>query len=288
MSSNLSRRLALLVLAVAAVLLGVGARLGYESPAGVLLLVIGGFLALLGGHAWFRAPAKRSESLFFIAFLALLLGGLALYLGWTPWREYATSKEEPQPISLRKLLDEGYGDNRYVLVKEFAFCNQHIAAEHQPAAAESAGFQFIWLPVVPADQRAANDPGSLVPAPRKVRVLVRADNTLFKTSGGPGNLTAQVLMTKGLRAHWENEGWKGFVRDASQLTIAEKERLLEIAPDTDVGAVLVLDAGGRPEAKEVYTLMVGGVGLLLFGLILGVLVLGNLRPPATPAAAPPA
>jgi len=50
----------------------------------------------------------------------------------------------------------------------------------------------------------------------------------------------------------------------------------------------VLDAGGRPEAKEVYTLMVGGVGLLLFGLILGVLVLGNLRPPATPAAAPPA
>src|SRR5437899_1417541 len=126
MSPTRSRFLALGVLVGAAALLGVGVWLGHDSPSGILLLIVGIMLALLGLRAYFRDPTRRAGTLIFAACLAVVMGALAVYLGWKPWREYATSDPEPQPISVRQLIEQGYGDNRHVLLKDFAFCSGYV------------------------------------------------------------------------------------------------------------------------------------------------------------------
>src|SRR5437588_6075140 len=110
MSPTRSRFLAMCILVGAAALLGVGVRLGSDSPSGILLLIVGLMEALLGLRAYFRDPARRAETLIFAACLAAVTGALALYFVWKPWREYATSDPEPQPISVRQLIEQGYGD----------------------------------------------------------------------------------------------------------------------------------------------------------------------------------
>src|SRR5262249_22583173 len=69
---------------------------------------------------WYRVVA-------FAGVLFMLPGGIFASLGWREWQVFAESEEAPQEIALGDLLTNGFGNNRYVRLKEFRFCDRQAA-----------------------------------------------------------------------------------------------------------------------------------------------------------------
>jgi hypothetical protein len=275
---------------VAATLLGVGCWLGY--PRGVFHLALGVVLAIQGTYAFLRTPVKRSASLEFAGGLAGILGLFGLSVFWNDWREFATSDPQPQPIRLSQLLDQGYGDNRHVIVQGFAFCTPYVGAAIYPQK-DVLHATPIWVPVVPANQRAPDAQGVQVATPRKVQVLLRTYDTIHYLHDGKPREGVELAEVdqKRRRQDWERKGWPGRVRNGLlALTTEEKQYLLKIAPDTDIDAVILIETGRPPEALLIYSVLGATIGLVAFGSILFVAVKFGTRRDKTIRAtvAPPA
>lgn len=276
-----------LVLAGAAIAAGaITAGAGYWADAtftaGVMLLMFGLVLAGLGLWALFRAPPNRPETLGLVAFLALVFGGILLWLGWVPWCEYLSSEPEPQTLSLRRLQEQGYGNNRHVRVTDFAFCDGHVLADDGGLGKRyQLYFKQIWVPIVPLELRTRKGGrGETVPVPRKVLALVYTDDTNFRVPEdlAPERAKIRLAVQRLSRGHREEKGWQGLVvTGLKPLTQEERERLLELAPDTDVDSVLLLRFG-PPEASQVLSMMGGGLGLALFGAGLSAALLLSGKP----------
>jgi hypothetical protein len=289
MSRNTFRLLLLAVGIVAAASVLSSIPVGWDTTAGVLLLLVGGVLALVGVLAVLRKPAHRAETFGGAAFVALLFGGLALYLAWDPWREYATSSQEPQSITLQDLLRNGYGDNRHVWITDFVFCDRYFQAD-DPLNEELSKTRWIWIPVVPDEAGGIARLGAAAPTPRKVQILLRKTDTGHRNpwlDAEPQPRMAEAA-NRHLRQRLEAEGWRGRVRNGLQtLTDEENRRLRELAPDTDVDAVLLIDTGPVPRAAEVFGLLGAGAGWIVFGLALAVVLLVGRPEPTLVEPSPP-
>ena len=97
--------------------------------------------------------------------LLMILGGIFGYLSWQDWRVFDETEPEPQSMTLNDLLQNGHGNNRYVRLTGFRFCDQSAPEKREGKAA----IEILWIPVVPVGDDGTKKDG---PAPTVLPAFV--------------------------------------------------------------------------------------------------------------------
>jgi hypothetical protein len=218
--------------------------------------------------------------------LFVLAGVAAGYYGWREWPLLTEAAEPPQEVTLRQLLDQGFGTNRYVRVKGFRFCAGEVVEKEIRIGQLPA--RYLWLPLVPEQEAGA--PEGRPPAPRRLAAVACAIELEQLAPGIPAPGGGKNVRDVVRRAE-ERKGYEGVVVDGrSGLPSGVRSQLAALAPDTDFGRLLVLDRRVKPaSAGFVYGLLGGGAGAVSVGLaLLGVAFAWAVRQgrPSGVAAAP--
>lgn len=201
-----------------------------------------------------------------VGVVLMLLGGIFGHLAWQDWRVFAESEPAPQDVTLAELLKNGHGSNRFVRLREFRFCEQS-AAEKQSG---KSTVEILWIPLVAIDGATVKSDGSPPPVPARVTVI--AGYVTLGEGAPPKRQFTQSRTADAVRKRREADGYECVVANGIRKLEPEvRERIREMAPDTDLGEMLVLDWRRPGSAEKVYGFLAGGVGGFLVGFA-GVLV----------------
>ncbi|MEO2088069.1 MAG: hypothetical protein ABGY75_01035 [Gemmataceae bacterium] len=210
------------------------------------------------GWAW-RAVAV-------VGAVLMVLGGIFGHLAWQDWRVFAESEPTPQDITLADLLRNGHGSNRSVRLREFRFCEQSAAEKRSGKAA----VDILWIPLVAIDSETVKQDGSPPPVPARVTAV--AGYVTLGEGAPPKRQFAVSRTADAVRKRKEADGYECVVANGiRKLDPKVREQLREMAPDTDLAELLVLDWRRPGAAEKVYGFLAGSVGGLLIGFV-GVLV----------------
>jgi hypothetical protein len=199
----------------------------------------------------------------------MVLGGIFGHLAWQDWRVFAESKPTPQDITLTDLLRNGHGSNRFVRLREFRFCDQSAAEKAEKREGRS-GVDILWIPLVAIDGEAVKPDGPSPPVPARVPAV--AGYVTLGEGGPPKRQLPQSRVADALRKRRETDGYECTVANGiRKLDPKVRDPIRQMAPDTDLGEMLVLDWRRPGSAEKVYGYLAGGVGGLLIGFV-GVLV----------------
>lgn len=185
--------------------------------------------------------------------------GIIAYLSWQDWRVMVESQGEPQEISLDDLRANGFGQNRYLRLTGFRFCDTSVSGK----AGNDADIKEVWFPVVAVDGHTVKQDGKSPPVPARLEVVTSYLSVGAAKAGGPRPGAERVPDL--VRAKREQEGYEcTVVTDIRKLKPEVRQQLSEFAPQTDLSEVIVLDWHPPAPAGRVYgCLAVGGAGVLL-------------------------
>ena len=204
--------------------------------------------------------------------LLMILGGLAGYLGWQEWQVFAESEASPQEITLQDLLQNGFGKNRYVRIKEFRFCDQHATER----GSKESKIKTLWFPVVPQDDQAVKKDGPAPPVPTRV-TAVASTISVGDVNGVPLRAGREPIEVR-MRRDKEAKGYEcTVVTGIKKLKPEVREKLLELAPQTDLSEVVVLHFGKPASTGIVYGAFGGGAAAFVLGLFCVVVVYFRAR-----------
>jgi hypothetical protein len=196
-----------------------------------------------------------------LAFAGVMLmfgGGIVGYLGWQYWRVFAESDQAPQEISLIDLQRNGFGNNRFVRLREFRFCDRFAAEKPD----QKSSVQDAWYPVLAVDGRILKKDG---PAPAvPARVVAVASLPMLSSGGLP------PIGRNPLDAWKKNRETDGFectvVTGIRSLKPEIRRQISEMAPQSDFAEMIVLDWHTPGSPSRVYGLLGVGATMLLLGL----------------------
>lgn len=199
----------------------------------------------------------------------MVLGGIFGHLAWQEWRVFAESEPTPQDITLAELIRNGHGSNRFVRLREFRFCEQS-AAEKPDKQGGKSRIDILWIPLVAIDGERVRPDGSPPPVPARVAAV--AGYVALGEGAPPKRQFAQSRVADLMRKDKEAGGYECVVANGiRKLDPKVREQLREMAPDTDLGEMLVLDWRRPGSPEKVYGYLAGGAGGFLVGFV-GVLV----------------
>ncbi len=226
------------------------------------LLCAGLYLCLFAVWTAQQPVGWPSRALAFAGVLLMLLGGVFAHLGWRHWRVFAESEPAPQEITLDDLVKNGFGRNRHVRLKGFRFCDR-------PAAEKGDGnskFRDLWFPLVPVSGAGAPQ-GGPPPVPARVTAVAAFLSADRAGAGGLPPARGEALEARARRQK-EAGGYEGTVVTGLQALKPEvRQRLSELAPQTDWATVVLLDWRRPSPANVVYGCLAGGGAGLLLGLL---------------------
>lgn len=204
-----------------------------------------------------------------VGVVLMTLGGIFGHLAWQDWRVFAESQPTPQDITLAELIRNGHGSNRFVRLREFRFCEQS-AAEKPDKQDGKSRIDILWIPLVAIDGETVKPGGSPPPVPARVTAV--AGYVTLGEGTPPKRQFAQSRTADAVRKRKEADGYECVVANGiRKLEPGVREQIRQMAPDTDLGEVLVLDWRRPGSTEKVYGFLAGGAGGFLFGFV-GVLV----------------
>jgi hypothetical protein len=191
--------------------------------------------------------------------LLMILGGIVGYLGWQDWQVFTESQETPQEITLSDLQRNGFGRNRYIRLKAFRFCER--SAAEKPV--KDTTIRDLWIPLVPVDGQVVKKDGPAPPVP--VRIETVAAYLSLGNPGIGGLRFGGIGLFDVLRKSKEDQGYEcTVVTGIKKLKPEVQQQLSELAPQTDLAEMVVLDWRKPGSANRVYgCLAAGGAGSLL-------------------------
>ena len=196
-----------------------------------------------------------------VASVVMVLGGVFAHMGWQDWQVAVESRGEPQEITLDELRANGFGQNRYLRLTDFRFCNASAGGK----AGKDTGIKELWIPIVAVDGQVVKKDGQSPPVPPRVEVVTSYLDLGAAGVGGPRGGVVNVPDL--LRAKREKEGFEcTVVTGVKKLKPEVRQQLLELAPQTDLAQVIVLDFHAPAPVDRVYGYIAGGGAALLLGL----------------------
>jgi hypothetical protein len=219
------------------------------------------------------------------AVVLLAAGGWAVQWGWLEWRLRSEYQAEVTEVSFEDLVQNRFGPNRHVVVKNLRVCNGWF----QEVDWLGGHPQRFWIVVLPAGSKdiveekvridIEGTPRMHVHEPRRARVLI---TYVGGAELAPGDFERNKVPQ--IEAH----GYEGAVINGlGSPTASVRRRLMERCPETTWDEVIFLDRTAVPAGPGAVFGCLGG-GFMT--LALGFLLLARARrplPPA-PASSPPA
>jgi hypothetical protein len=215
-----------------------------------------------------------------IGALLMIAGGLGLWYAWRDWDLYAEAREPPQDITIEQLLDKRHVGNRYLRLRDFRFCDKD--AVENVSGSKDFEFRKVWVPAVPG--RVPADAGPLglrgikpPPVPAKTLVVLKEFRSRNTKPRPPLPLAVDPERISWART--EREGYEGMLFVGSErLNARVRTELLELAPETDLAHLLVLDSSEKPlSASDMLLRREGGGAGLAGGLLLVIGVISVAR-----------
>lgn len=211
-------------------------------------------------------------------FVLLILGAVLAYFGYQEMVLAGVAKPEPQEISCKDLIANGYGDNAHVRISDFWLCDFAYVYEEK-----GGDWENVWVPVM-----------SLEDDYYKTLLATAAGGIVPENYPNPENIS-MVFKSSHIRsdAHLTTVGEADtlqgmIVNDVESLGSEERKILVDSYPKADFDKVLILEHRRKPSGSgAVFGMLGGGVALILLGG--GLLVAGmrkdKVPPPASAAAA---
>jgi len=232
------------------------AELDTHSDSGFYLYPFFAAVAVLGGlgfgygeqwdwHKNKKRPFRLLEwllpALAAFAALQLIVGSTAIMLSRRDQPLATEAAAEPQVLTLRELIDKGFGKNRHVLVKEFRLCDADVLA-----SAITDNLTGHWLPVVPD----ATEKAGRASVPPKVQAIIY-DTRFTNTINDPLDALKLRRLQNIQRESIEIAGYKGVVvNGVKELGGKARRDLQKLAPQTDFAKLLIIDRWTRPVTSE--------------------------------------
>jgi hypothetical protein len=189
--------------------------------------------------------------------VVVVLVGLGVGLGFFGYREMrlaSQAKSEAQHITLAKLVAEGYGDNAYVEIADFAACLQAFVYSYSK---DTKAWKQVYIPLVPLDSPwlaqavAAEAAGRPIPPPTNLRVVARISS---------------VHSEDQLQMWADQDTVRGLIVNAVDSLGREERRLLEESyPGSRFDSVLIFDDGRTPKGGSIIVLIFAGAALSILG-----------------------
>ena len=188
----------------------------------------------------------------------LLVGGILGWLGIKELRLKFGSAATPQEITLRQLIDKGYGTNNFIVLKEFGYSPdvlyKPLRANHPEGAWDSA-----WTPILV--------PGPAIGKEAKFHAILFWPDVRSKAQYD--ELTQQQTL-KGM-----------VINEVQSLTTEQKDLLKDTYPETDFDKCLIIEVGREPGGLFKIILFFLGAIVLLIGGVAGLIVRAKQAPAET-------
>src|SRR5262249_44059760 len=150
---------------------------------------------------------------------------------------FAEASDVPQEITLKELIQNGYGTNRHVQVKDFRLCGESVVEKENTI--RDLQLKCVWIPLV-IDEDKAGKKREVAPVPRRPRVVAYYCNI-------PAPRIPELIRFRGqlqdpdvrVRQDREDKGYQGMVINGIKgLSPKVQKGLGTLAPDTDFAELI--------------------------------------------------
>jgi hypothetical protein len=212
--------------------------------------------------AWF-VPLVGAVGLLLSGF-----GGYQLLLYQRDWSVFSNTEPEAVDMTLADLLNDGPGDNHYIRLTHFLHCRLGVQVKEERRGQFITTYQ--WVPIVPATGPPPNLYRPVAHRPKVpaqiLAVIVQTDKSWKKPAAAPQSSDDDFAAVR-----TELNGYTGVILNGvKSLPEDELQKLRELAPDTDIDQVLIIDANVALTSDEEMTARLnhGRAGLILGGMFL--------------------
>ncbi len=185
----------------------------------------------------------------------LVIGGVgSAFIGWDEWRLASASSTTPQRITLKQLIDNGPGDNAFIVLSDFhplVGDNQYVVEERTEKSGRKS-LTRAWVPLVTPDS---------VP-PENAEVPAQAIKVILIRPGGSEESIARLAEQRTIEGMVINE--------IDKLRGRQKDLLEKSYPGADISKVWIIQENRKPRTQDtaLLYLVLGGAAILVGGGII--------------------
>ncbi len=166
---------------------------------------------------------------------------------------FSLTQDDPADITLQELLDYGVpGENHFIRLRSFRHCRIGVTINENNRGPLTATIQ--WVPVIPAagpppPQQLERSITDRPKTPRYIQAVIVHTDKVWKKPSGMDSAPKDLSDFSAVRD--EFNGYVGVVLNGVQSIAPEDlEKLRQLAPDTDLDQVVVIDKGVVPIPAE--------------------------------------
>lgn len=201
--------------------------------------------------------------------IALVIGGAFLtFYGYNENKLASAADAEPQTITAKDLIANGYGDNAHVKVTDLYILDSYAyeGPENKPSQ-----FDKLWVPAIATDHPYATKVDAMVADAFEANPsnpnLTAANQVPYPTDIGLVIYTKDINSESSFERFYQDTELQGLViNDIENLKGDELKNLKQGYPSLNADKVLIIEHNRKPKSGGVtMLLMVGGVLLMLAG-----------------------